>query len=164
MKSRRLQFLPVLFVLFNLLAWVAAHSQITPLGDSYTNTADPTTNYGAKTLLDVDGASQITYVQFDLASIPSAASVSQATLKLYVSSVTTSGSFNVDYVNGAWTESTIDAGNAPGLGTTIASGVSVTAADKNQYILINVTSAVQGHRSKSHGAMERSKSQGRKWE
>ncbi|HTC56202.1 MAG TPA: hypothetical protein VK706_07325, partial [Candidatus Sulfotelmatobacter sp.] len=41
--------------------WSAAYAQITPLGDSYINTADPTTNYGAKTLLDVDGAAQITY-------------------------------------------------------------------------------------------------------
>lgn len=63
--------------------------QITSSGDSHTNTADATTNYGAKTLLDVDGASQITYIQFNLASIPTTASVSQATLKLYVNSVTT---------------------------------------------------------------------------
>src|SRR5580658_7187732 len=128
-----------------LLAWmtITAYAQITPLGDSYTNTADPTTNYGAKTLLDVDGATQITYIQFNLASIPTTASVSQATLKLYVNAVTTAGSFNVDYVNGAWSEGQIDASNAPALGTTIESDVSVTTADKNQYILVNVTSAVQ---------------------
>jgi hypothetical protein len=29
--------------------------------------ANPTTNYGSKTLLDVDGVSQITYIQFNLA-------------------------------------------------------------------------------------------------
>jgi hypothetical protein len=126
-----------------LLATGVGHAQITPLGDSYTNTADPTKNYGSQTLLDVDGVTQITYIQFDLASIPTTASISQATLKLYVNSVTTAGSFNVDYVNGAWTESTIDASKAPALGTTIASGISITTADKNQYILINVTSAVQ---------------------
>jgi hypothetical protein len=120
-----------------------SHAQITPLADSFTNTADPTTNYGSATLLEVDGASLVTYIQFPLSSIPSGASVSQATLKLYVNAVTTAGSFNVDYVNGAWTESTIDASNAPPLGGTIASNVNVTAADKNQYILINVTSAVQ---------------------
>src|SRR5215469_5400130 len=79
-----------------------SQGQITPSSDSYTNTADPTTNYGAKTLLDVDGASQITYIQFNLASIPTTASISQATLKLYVNSVATAGSFNVDYVNGSW--------------------------------------------------------------
>jgi hypothetical protein len=59
------------------------------LGDSYTNSADPTTNYGAATLLDVDGATQITYIQFPLSSIPSGATVSQATLKLYVNTVAT---------------------------------------------------------------------------
>lgn len=118
-------------------------AQITPSADSYTNTASPTTNYGAKTLLDVDGASQITYIQFPLTSIPSGANVSQATLKLYVNSVTTAGSFNVDYVVSPWAESTIDASNAPPPGGVIASNVNVTTADKNQYILVDVTSAVQ---------------------
>jgi len=136
-------FFPALVLSLSLFTWTAAHAQITPLGDSYINTADPTKNYGAATLLDVDGASQTTYIQFNLASIPSTASVSQATLKLYVNSVPTAGSFNVNYVNGSWTESTIDANNAPGLGATIASNVDVTTADKNQYILVNVTSAVQ---------------------
>jgi len=143
LKAQKLHFLPALVLFLSLLAWTTAHAQITPSADSYTNTATPTTNYGAKTLLDVDGASQITYVQFNLASIPATASISQATLKLYVNGVTTAGSFNVDYVNSAWAESTIDSSNAPPLGTTIASNVDVTAADKNQYILINVTSAVQ---------------------
>ena len=139
----KLQLLPALVLFLGLFSCVAAYAQITPLGDSYTDTADPTANYGAKTLLDVDGATQIAYIQFNLASIPTTASVSQATLKLYVNSVTTPGSFNVDYVNGTWTEATIDASNAPALGSTIASGVAITTADKNQYILINVTSAVQ---------------------
>ncbi|MGD0414947.1 MAG: DNRLRE domain-containing protein [Terriglobales bacterium] len=121
----------------------SAHAQITPLGDSYTNTADSSKNYGTATLLYVDGATEVAYIQFNLASIPTGASVSQATLKLYVNSVTTAGSFNVDYVNGTWTEGMIDASNAPPLGTTIASNVAITTADKNQYILINLTPAVQ---------------------
>jgi len=130
-------------IFFALLASTVAHAQITPLGDSFTNTADPSTNYGSATLVEVDGATATAYIQFNLASIPSGATVSQATLKLYVNSVTTAGSFNVDYVNGAWAENTIDASNAPALGATIASNVNVTTADKNQYILVNVTSAVQ---------------------
>ncbi|HEY4840439.1 MAG TPA: DNRLRE domain-containing protein [Terriglobales bacterium] len=96
-----------------------AFGQLTPSGDSYTNTAASTTNYGAKTLLDVE-SSQTTFIQFDLSSIPTgytSADITKATLKLYVNAVTTAGSFNVDYVNGAWTESTIDASNAPALGT-----------------------------------------------
>src|ERR1700728_2753572 len=131
------------FALLTLFVCATAYAQLTPAGDAYTNTASSTTNYGAKTLLDVDDTTQITYIQFNLASVPTTASVSQATLKLYVNAVTTAGSFNVDYVNGAWSEGKIDASNAPALGAAIASNVSVTTADKNQYILINVTSAVQ---------------------
>jgi hypothetical protein len=143
MKNQKLQLLPALVLLLSVFSWTSAHAQITPLGDAYTNSADPTTNYGSKTLLDVDGATQITYIQFNLASIPSGAAVSQATLKLYVNAVSTPGSFNVDYVNGTWAEGTIDASNAPPLGNTVASNLAITKTDVNQYILIDVTSALQ---------------------
>ena len=126
-----------------LLAWASAHAQLTPSQDSYTSSTDPTTNYGSNVLLYVDGAKETSYIQFNLASIPSGASVSQATLKLYVNAVTTTGSFNVDYVNGSWSEGTITYNLAPALGTTLASNVAITTADKNQYILINITPALQ---------------------
>jgi hypothetical protein len=122
---------------------VMVYAQITPSADAYTNTADPTTNYGAATLLYVNGATEVTYIQFNLASIPPETLISHATLKLYVNAVPTAGSFNVGYVNGSWTESTITANLAPALGTTIASNVALTSASKNQYILIDVTPAVQ---------------------
>jgi hypothetical protein len=128
-----------------LLACSLAFGQLTPTGDSYTNTAASTTNYGAKTLLDVE-STQTSFIQFNLASIPAgytSADITKATLKLYVNAVTTAGSFNVDYANGTWSESTIDASNAPALGTTIAASVPLVAADKNQYILVDVTAAVQ---------------------
>jgi trimeric autotransporter adhesin len=121
--------------------WSTAYAQVTPLGDSYTNTADPAKNFGAGAVLHV-GATEVTYIQLNLESIPATASVSQATLKLYVNTVSTPGSFDVDYVDGAWAENTIDASNAPPLGAAIASHVSITAADTNQYILVNVTTAV----------------------
>jgi TGF-beta propeptide len=140
MKNLRTQLAVLLLSALPLLT--SAHAQITPLGDAFTNTADPTTNYGANVLLDVDGASEISYIQFNLSSIPNGASVSQATLKLYVNAVTKAGSFNVDYVNGTWSEGTIDASNAPAPGSTIVSSVPITTADKNQYILINITPAV----------------------
>ncbi len=50
-----------------IFAAVVMQAQITPSADSYTNTSTLTTNCGAKTLLDVDGATQITYIQFNLA-------------------------------------------------------------------------------------------------
>ena len=99
------------------------------------NTATPTTNFGAKTLLDVESASQTTFIQFDLSSLPSgytSANITKATLKLYVNTVTTAGRFNVDFVNGAWSEKAITANNAPALGTTIAASVPLTTANKNE--------------------------------
>jgi len=131
-------------LLWTLCLLTSGFAQITPLGDSYTNSADPTTNYGAKTLLDVDAATQITYIQFNLSSIPTGASISQATLKLYVNAVTTAGAFEVYAVNGTWSESTITYELAPALGIVIDSNVPITTADKNQYILIPMTSTVQG--------------------
>jgi hypothetical protein len=133
-------------VLSALCLLTSAYGQLTPSGDAYTNTADPTTNYGAKTLLDVESASQTSYIQFDLSAIPAgytSADITKASLKLYVSAVTKAGSFNVDFVNGAWSESTITASTAPALGSTIAASVSLTTTDKNQYILIDITPALQ---------------------
>ena len=143
MKNSKLQVLPILVLLLCMLSWVGAFGQITPSQDAFTNTEAASTNYGANVLLDVNGAKEIVYIQFNLASIPGSANVSQATLKLYVHTVTTAGSFNVDYVNGSWAESTITSSLSPVLGTTIAPSVPITAASKNQYILIDVTSALQ---------------------
>ena len=142
-KNPRLHVLPSLILLLCLFCCLAAYGQVTPSQDAFTNTAAATTNYGANVLLDVSGAKEVVYIQFDLSSIPASANVSKASLKLYVNAVTKAGSFNVDFVNGSWVESTITSGLAPALGTTIASNVALTTADKNQYILIDITPALQ---------------------
>jgi hypothetical protein len=143
MKNLKTQLAVLLLSALCLLT--GAYAQITPLGDSYTNTAASSTNYGAKTLLDVESASQTTYIQFDLSSIPAgytSSNLAKASLKLYVNAVTTAGSFNVDFINGTWSETTITANNAPALGTTIAASVPLAKAQAHDYILIDVTSAV----------------------
>src|SRR6202167_116966 len=132
-------------LLSTLCLLTGAYGQFTPSQDAYTNPADPTTNYGASKLLDVE-STQTTYIQFDLSAMPAGytgSNITKASLKLYVNTVTKAGSFNVDYVNGAWTENTITANLAPALGTTIQASVPITTADKNQYILIDITAAVQ---------------------
>lgn len=142
MKRFRAGFLEWLAV--SIVLCGAGFSQITPLADSYTASgANAAKNYGTSTLLYVDGATDTTFIQFNLSSIPSGASVSQATLKLFVNGVTTSGSFNVDYVTSPWSESTITYNDSPAIGGTIASGVSVSTAEKDQYLLVNITPAVQ---------------------
>jgi hypothetical protein len=122
-----------------------APAQITPSADAYTSTAAPTTNYGSSTLLNVESGGQTAYIQFNLASIPSSytgSSIEQAMLKLYVNSVTTAGSFDVDLVASSWSEATITANEAPTLGSNIVSGVALTPPNVNDYILIDVTSAL----------------------
>jgi hypothetical protein len=143
MKSRNPGFLPALVVFLSSFFWIGAYAQVTPSQDAFTNSASPSTNYGANVLLDVNGNKQTTYVQFDLSSIPSGANVSQATLKVYVNAVNKAGSFNVNYINGTWAESTITHNTAPALGAAVVSNISLATTDKNQYILMDITPALQ---------------------
>jgi hypothetical protein len=121
------------------------HGQLTPSADAYTNTASPATNYGTAATLNVESASQTAYIRFDLSAIPAGytgANIAQASLKLYVNAVSTMGSFNVNYVDGAWSESTITSNLLPAMGTTIASNVSLPKSNAHDYIVINITSAL----------------------
>ena len=134
---------------FGLLAiWMAFSlsllAQITPSDDSYTLTSSPGTNFGSKNTLEVESTGATTFIRFDLSSIPptvNGSMVAKATLKIYISAVPSAGSFNVDLVTSPWTESTITANDSPTLGSAIASAVAVTTADKNQYVLVDVTAA-----------------------
>ena len=133
----------VLALLICMSAAIAL-AQITPSDDSYTLASTPTVNFGAKNTLEVESTGATTFVRFDLSGIPSTvtgAMVANATLKIYVSTVTTAGSFNVDLVTSPWTESTITANNTPTLGSAIASAIPVTPTDKNKYVLVDVTAA-----------------------
>src|ERR1039458_9358165 len=134
----------VLSLLLIVVFALSALAQITPSDDSYTLASQPTANFGAKNTLEVESSGATTFVRFDLSGIPptvNGSMVAKATLKIYVSTVTTAGSFNVDLVTSTWTESTITANNAPTLGSAIASAVPVTKEDKNQYVLVDVTAA-----------------------
>jgi hypothetical protein len=133
-------------LLFTFILGVSlVQGQTNPSADAYTNTASPTTNYGAAATLNVESASQTAYIRFDLSAIPTgytSANIAKASLKLYVNAVATAGSFNVDYVDGAWSESTIDANLLPALGTTIAGSVPLVKSAAHDYIIVDITSAV----------------------
>jgi hypothetical protein len=127
-------------LLFALVSLSVAYGQNTPTDDAYTNTASPTTNYGAATTLGVVSPSQTAHITFYLSSIPAgytSANVAKASLKLYVSTVTTAGSFNVDYVNGTWAEKTITANLSPALGPTVAASVPLAKANAHDYIVVD---------------------------
>lgn len=137
-----------LLTLFTLLVLTGgAAAQVTPSDDSYTSSSTPTTNFGTAVTVSVQNTTSTTnaYIRFDLSSVPAgynSSNVAKATLKLFVNGVTAAGSFNVKYVNAAWTEKTIKYNGAPALGGTVASNVALTTANTNGYLQIDVTPAV----------------------
>ena len=138
---------PAAVLMLLLFMATVTYAQITPSDDAYINSAAPTTNYGAATTLNLSSAADPGFIRFDLTAVPAGytgASIAKATLKLYVNSVTTAGSFNVDLVNGTWIEKTIDHSNEPAIGPTVAASVPLTAASKGTFVEIDVTSAMVG--------------------
>ena len=122
-----------------------ASAQITPSDDAYTLTSSPTKNFGTAKSLAVESTGATAFIRFDLSSIPSSVTgsmVAKGTLKIFVDTVPTAGSFNVDLVTSTWTEESITANNTPTLGSAIASAIPITTSDKDQYILVDVTPAV----------------------
>jgi hypothetical protein len=130
-----------------LVLFMAAvtYAQITPSDDAYINSALPTTNYGAAATLNLQTAADTAFIRFDFTAVPTGytgASIAKATLKLYVNTVTTAGSFNVDYVTGTWVEQTIKYSLQPTIGTTIVAGVPLTTASKGKYVEVDITPAM----------------------
>ena len=118
-----------------------------PSADSFTNNSSPTTqitNYGDQNFLNVRSGYN-TYLQFNLAPVPTGTNVAKATLRLYVNSVVTAGSFDVYQVNSAWTESglTYNNGPAPGASATGSNPVSISPSSLNNFVVIDITTLVQ---------------------
>ena len=130
-----------LFVIPLLASFCTAQSA-PPVGDAYTSSATSTKNYGAATTLQV-GSGVRSFLQFDLSTLSPATTVSKATLRLYVTSVTTPGSFDVLLVQNAWSEETLTDKNRPSPATVIAGPIDLTTASVNQFVVIDITPIVQ---------------------
>src|ERR1700674_164703 len=118
-----------------ILMWIpgrALAQEATLSGDAYVSAANPSTNFGNTGTMLIRGNNNLRgFVKFDLSTLPAGTSgngVAKAVLTFYVASVGTAGSFNVDVVNGNWSELTITNANAPSLGGVVASAVPVTTA------------------------------------
>src|SRR5260370_34355388 len=124
---------------------VCAVAQITPSDDAHISTVSPTTDYGGSGSVLVQSGGATGFIRFDRSGLPpglTSSSLSKATLKIFVSAVTTSGTFDVDRVTGAWTEKTIKGNMQPSLGSSIVSGVSIWSFKKNTYLLVDITPAM----------------------
>src|SRR5262249_46286996 len=128
----------------SLFAPAALFAQAPPAYDTFSYSAQPNRNFGAYPILLVQkGATS--YLEFNLSALPVNASVSKATLRLYVDSVGQSGRLDAYEIDSPWTESQLTAGNAPPLGASATGGnpVSISSANNSQFVLLDVTQLVQ---------------------
>ncbi len=131
---------------FALITLVASRSalavQATLVADTHVSSAQPDVNSGTLSNLNVGGG-YTTLLQFDLGVLPSgttAAQITRATLRLYCNLASTPGTLSAAPVNAAWGEYSVTYNTLPTVGSSLTSAT-VSAAD--QFITIDVTSAVQ---------------------
>jgi hypothetical protein len=126
------------------LAAVSLAQSAPPTGDTFSNLHAPTLNYGSWPSILVQSG-DIGYVKFSLGTLPSGVSVSKATLRLFVDTVSANGQFDVYQLNNSWSEGALTYNNAPPLGTSATGGhpVAVTSSSLNQFVVIDITPLVQ---------------------
>jgi hypothetical protein len=129
-------------IIYLALTWSGLlYAQAPPSGDTFVSANKSTSNYGSNASLAVQASGGgNTFIQFNLASIPSNVAASQlnkATLRLFVSGLTTAGNFDVYLINGIWNENTMTYSSAPPLGALVNSAVSVPASAKNGFLEID---------------------------
>src|SRR5438445_11075378 len=120
----------------------ASFGQAPVKDDAYVTSASSSTNNGANASLVVQTGGSFSYIRFDLNRIPTGAAaganaitssmVTKATVRLYLTAVTASGTFDVFEVGGSsssqnWAESTITYTSQSGytFARTLVTGVSV---------------------------------------
>ena len=123
-----------------------AQSVITDDANTSSSSKDVDGNFGTNPNLVVSATNTV-YLKFKLTpTLPigtAGSDVSKATLKIYVGNVSVPGTIDVVQVADNWNEKTITARTAPALADLLATGVSVDASRKGQFLLIDVTNAVK---------------------
>ena len=137
-----------LFIAFSAMC----HGQMPVVADSYISQSSPTTNYGGGVSLWVQ-SNTWTFLQFDLSTLPASTTADQiekATLVLFATQVTATGSFDIYEVGAPWTESGISWNSQPGSSTLLTTGSCVsptvqcvTDGSASNYLVIDVTQAVK---------------------
>jgi N-acetylneuraminic acid mutarotase len=121
-------------------------AQAPPSADTFVSSATPKLNYGPSIILAV-GPGTNSYVQFNLSGIPAGASISKASLRLYVDAVSGSGTLDVFQVTSSWTENKVTYNTRPtqqSVSAMVGSSVPITSANCNQFLLIDITPLAQG--------------------
>ena len=121
-------------------------AQVPPSGDTYVSSSFAKTNFGSGISLVVAPGTN-SYVQFNLSGIPAGANIDKASLRLFVDAIGAKGSFDVYELNSSWNENSLTYNSPPpGLGISATGGhpVAITASSQDQFLLIDITTLVQG--------------------
>ena len=112
--------------------------------DTFTWNGTPATVYGSS---EFTGVAAPTlghgWIKFDLSGIPSGTSgsdIESAQLRLFVSGLSTPGSFNVRRVLGSWNEGSLAAQSSPNIGAVEVSGIGISGAETYKFLTIDLSS------------------------
>src|SRR5438067_1650286 len=133
------------FVFGAFLSAASLFAQAPASEDTFSST-DWDANFGKLPFLVVQAPTSCTYIKFDLSYLPSGLrgdQVRKATVRLFVSGVTHSGSFDVQRVASAWTERKLSGETQPLLGAVEINYVAVSAQLKEHYLTLDITSLVR---------------------
>jgi hypothetical protein len=121
---------------------------LTPVADSYIDTSNATANFGTLTQIRVDGSPIVnSYLRFTVPSL-SGSSVKQVRLLIYANSASGTGIAAKTVADNSWGETTINASNAPAMGSTLSTSPAVVTGT---WITYDVTSYVTGQGTFSFG-------------
>ena len=113
--------------------------------DAYTQSGTPNQNFGGNANLRV-AAGVNSHLRFELSTLPAGISsndIAKATLRLWVNTVTTAGSFDIRRISGTWNEATITSGTAPSLGSVEVVGIPIGAQDVDSFVTVDLTPLVK---------------------
>ena len=113
--------------------------------DTYIDFTVPAGNYGASGSVvvgNVGGSARQGFVRFDLSPVPAGTVVSQASLRLWIGSLSEPGDIELHPVLEPWSEGSLTGNAPPSLGT--AAGIlAVSAGDAGHYVTVDLTATVQ---------------------
>jgi hypothetical protein len=123
----------------------AASAQAPPSADTFVSSSAPAKNFGSQPLLAVQSGTS-SYIRFNLSGLPAGATVTTATVRLFVDTVSQAGSFDVYEIDQPWSENSLSFNTAPSLGVSASGGkpVTVSKSSLNQFVLVDITPLVQG--------------------
>ena len=121
-------------------SWAGTFTFI-PVADTEVRADLPTVNFGTATVMGLGGSPVRTaYLRFNV-SVPPGEVVTNATLRLFMTSSSSASVFANQVASTTWGETTTTYANAPAIGAQVAASGAFSA---NAYLTMNVTPAVTG--------------------